>query len=107
MDYSKLSAEELVKLLQEKDEQIKTSEEVIGELQTELTAKEDEIMELSPIVKVGKDSYEVVIPVFNLYDKDENKITEYTAKDVLKDNELAAKLIKQGSGVLRKIEKKK
>ena len=107
MDYSKLTPEELIKLLQEKDEQLKTSEEVIGELQTELTSKEEEIMELAPIVKAGKDSYEVVIPVFKLYDKDENKVTEYTAKDVLKDNELAAKLIRQGSGVLRKIEKKK
>lgn len=96
-----------MKLLEQKDEQIKTSEVVIGELQTELTLKEDEIMELLPIAKVGKDSYEVVIPVFKLYDKDENKVTEYTAKDVLKDNDLAAKLVKQGSGVLRKIEKKK
>lgn len=107
MDYSKLSPEELVKLLQDKDAQIQTSEQVIGELQTELTAKEDEIMQILPIVKVGKDSYEVVIHVFKLYDKDENKITEYTAKDVLKNNELAAKLVKQGSGVLRKYEKKK
>ena len=107
VDYSKLSPEELIELLQKKDEQIKTSEEVIGELQTELTAKEDEIMELLPIVKVGKDSYECVIPVFKLYDKDENKVTEYTTKDVLKDNDLAAKLVKQGSAVLRKVEKKK
>jgi hypothetical protein len=106
VDYSNLTPEQLIELLKQKDSELETSDQVIGELKEDLAAKEDELLVLSPIVKVGKDQYEIVIPVFNLYDPKEQTTAHYTAKDVQKDDKLAAQLVKQGSGVLRKIEKK-
>lgn len=106
VDYSKLTPEELIALLNAKDQEIKDSETFIVDLKEELAAKEDEILAISPLVKVGKHSYEIVIPQFNLYDKESQEITRYTASDVQKDAELAEKLVKMGSGVLVKVEKK-
>ena len=111
-----LSPEELIKLLELKDSEItakdnelKTSSEVIGELKTELSAKEEELLTASdiPTVKVGKDTYQIVIPGFHFYNQDERTTTFYTTRDVQKDDKLAAALVKMGSGVLLKVEKKK
>lgn len=107
-DYSKLSPEELIKLLESKDADIATSEWLIGDLKTELTKKEEELLTAGPVqtVKVGNESYEIVIPAFKLYDVSSKEIVDYTALDVVKNDKLAASLVKSGSGVLQKIEKK-
>lgn len=110
--YSELSPEELIKLLEKKDadlekkqNDLEVSEQVIGELKTDLAKKDDEILVAAavPTVKVGKDTYEIVIPYFNHYDQKEQVTTHYSARDVQKDDKLAALLVKMGSGVLRKI----
>jgi hypothetical protein len=113
--YSELGPEVLIKLLEKKDADLEKkqndlvlSEQVIGELKTDLAKKDDEILVAAavPTVKVGKDTYEIVIPYFNLYDPDSQTVDHFSTKDVIKDDKLAAKLVKMGSGVLRKIEKK-
>lgn len=77
---------------------LETSETVIRELKAELEAAQKKATERSasgsPQVKVGKTTYDIVIPKFRY--GGENK----TAEDVQKDNKLAAELVKAGSGVL-------
>ncbi|GAB2780444.1 hypothetical protein GCM10027275_24980 [Rhabdobacter roseus] len=97
-ELEKLSKEELVQQVLKADEEISTSEAIIQELKAELAKAADEILTASgvPTVKVGKDTYEVVIPTFRY------KGNQYTALDVVKDDKLAAELVKRGSGVLLK-----
>ena len=103
-DYAKLSAEELVKLLEKKDADSKQSDSVIAELKKEIELKDQEVISetLFPTVKVGADTYDIVIPHFNFYDKKAMESTRYSASDVQKNDKLAAALVKQESGVLRK-----
>lgn len=87
--------------LADNETDLKTSEDYIAELKEVLAAKDNEVPTIngSPVVKVGSDSYEIVILSFNLDGE------KYSAADVVKNDKLASKLIKMGSGVLRKIEK--
>ncbi len=131
-DYTKLTPEELVALLVTKDAELTTkdaalatkdaelsaskkevetakaaqakSEEIIGELKTELVLKEEEVLNGSgePIVKYGKDTYVIQIKTFKLWDSDARELIEYTAQDVQKNEKLCAILIKSKSEVLRK-----
>lgn len=78
--------------------ELETAEAVIEELKAELEkAKAEERNSTQfPQVKIGKDVYDIVIPFFNYEGQDKS------SKDVQEDKELAAALLKMGSGVLKK-----
>ncbi|WP_028665928.1 hypothetical protein [Runella zeae] len=78
--------------------QIEGKDKIIEALKVELKEAKapQQATSATPTVKVGKDTYEIVIGRFS-YDGE-----TYTAADVAKDEKLAAALVKEGSGVLVK-----
>jgi len=108
----KKTAVDVVGILKENEElktentELKADLEVAGniiqDLKIELEAAQKKASERSatglPQVKVGKTTYDIVIPKFRF--GGETK----TAEDVQKDNKLAAELVKAGSGVLQEHE---
>lgn len=97
-DLTKLTPEELIKLIQEKDADLQASENYISELKEDLEKKDSEVSTIggTPIVKSGKDTYLIAIPSFTY------KGSKYTVSDLLSDEKLVAELVKMQSGVLVK-----
>ena len=109
-DLASLSAEELIKLLQEKqevidakDKELADSESYITELKESLTDNVAGVSSIggTPTVTCGKDTYMVAIHAFTFEEE------KYTTKDLLSNEELVAALVEIGSGVLVKLEKNK
>ena len=109
-DLSKLSAEDLIKLLQEKEQLIEAkeqeladSESYISELKESLTDNVAGVSSIggTPTVTCGKDTYMVAIHAFTFEEE------KYTTADLLKNEELVAALVEIESGVLVKLEKSK
>jgi len=128
-DLTSLSQEELIKLVEEKElligqkdseltaknlkigeqalelsaknDELATYETLVSELKEDLASKENQVETIggTPTVKVGKETYAIEIQAFT-YEGE-----KYTAADIIKNEKLAAELVKIGSGVLRKIEK--
>lgn len=78
--------------------EIEAKDKIIEALKVELSTTKAEAAkpQTIPTVKVGKDTYEVVIPRFQFEGE------TYTAADVVKNEKLAATLVKEQASVLVK-----
>lgn len=78
--------------------EVEAKDKMIEALKEELKASKSEAAkpQTIPTVKVGKDTYEVVIPRFQFEGE------TYTAADVVKNEKLAATLVKEQASVLVK-----
>jgi hypothetical protein len=73
-----------------------TAMEVIGELKAKLDASENAPKTDFVTAKVGKDTYEILVPTCRI------KGTVFTARELSKDTEALKYLIEEGSEALRK-----
>lgn len=99
IDLTKLTPEELIKLIQEKESDLQEFDKVVVELKKDLAKKDNEVTTVggAPTLKSGRDSYLIAIHAFNFEGK------KYTTADLLTNDKLVAALIKIGSGVLVKL----
>lgn len=93
----------------ELEKKVAAQDEIITELEGKATEQEAVIVELNqkvseqdkavkselPVIKIGKESFQVVIPRFRFNGE------VYTASDLKKDQELAKALLEEKSGVLK------
>lgn len=77
--------------------QLAESEDALTALSEQLAKGEVEAKTGKPTLKIGKDQYLVTVGQFSLDRK------KYTAKDVVENKELANKLLKMESPILKKL----
>lgn len=76
---------------------VKEAEEVIGSISVELDQTKKAKNFVKPVVKIGKESFELKSPTFNLNGKD------YVSADIADNDPVLTELKELGSGILVKI----
>jgi hypothetical protein len=104
-DLAALPVEELVALVEQKeqgiadrDASLAEANTIIDELKTQLTAQQAQPSDV-PVIMVGKDQYRVTAPRFQFEGE------EYSVQQLLANKKMQEALVKKGAGFLEKIQK--